>query len=93
MHGYNHEGKSKVFPVCTIEMCRGGGGIGTLILNLRTGWRLVVNFTPGIFAPPRKQSWYPLNGRLDGPQSQSGLSGEGKISFPYPHLSPGPSNL
>jgi len=41
-------------------MCRGGGCIGSFMLNLRTGWRLVVDFTPSIFTP-RKQSSYPLN--------------------------------
>jgi hypothetical protein len=38
----------------------------------------VVSFTPQLLYPQRTSSWYPLDRRLGGPQSQSGCSGEGK---------------
>jgi hypothetical protein len=36
--------------------------------------------------PPGKNSWYPLDRRLDGPQSRSGRGGEGKYSEPLPGI-------
>jgi len=33
---------------------------------------------PGCFMPQGNSSWYPLNGRLDGPQSHCGCLGEVK---------------
>ena len=45
--------EGKVFPVHAMKMCRGGEGIGPLILNLRTGWRQVVNFTPQHLYPQK----------------------------------------
>jgi hypothetical protein len=38
--------------------------------------------------PQGKSPWYPLNRRLDGPQSQSGCSGEEKNTQPLPGLEP-----
>jgi hypothetical protein len=45
------------------------------ILDLRTRWRWFVSFTPPLLYPQGKSPWYPLHGRLDGPQSQSGCDG------------------
>jgi len=47
-----------------------------LILNLVTGWRWVVNYTPLLLYPQKNVPHYPQNGRLNGIQSQSGWFGE-----------------
>jgi len=41
---------------------------------------------PSCFTPQGKTPWYPLDRRLDGPQSCSGHSGKEKNSQPPPHL-------
>jgi hypothetical protein len=49
--------------------------IAPLIPNLNTRWKRVVNFTLLAVYPIYlwgKNAWYPLNGRLGGPQSQPG---------------------
>jgi hypothetical protein len=50
------------------------------ILDLDTGWKWMVSFMP---LPP-----YPLDRRLDGPQSRSGLCGEEINLIPAGKLSP-----
>jgi hypothetical protein len=55
------------------------GGIGCIppcILNLFNRWRWVVSFTHRPLHPRGKMSKYPLDRRLDGPQSQSWHGGE-----------------
>jgi hypothetical protein len=48
----------------------GSGHITPCILDLGTIWRWMVNFTPRPFYPQGKSPWYPLDRRLDGPQTQ-----------------------
>jgi hypothetical protein len=48
----------------------GSGGTATRILELGTRWRWVVSFTPRPLYPQGKRPWYPLDGRLGGPQNQ-----------------------
>jgi hypothetical protein len=43
---------------------------------------------PQLLYPQGKGTWYPLDRRLGGPQSQSGCSGEEKNSQPLPRLKP-----
>jgi hypothetical protein len=38
--------------------------------------------------PQWKGPWYPLGGRLGGPQSRSGRGGEEKNSYPPPGIEP-----
>jgi hypothetical protein len=57
----------------------GSGCIDPHFLDLGTGWRGVVSFTPPVFYPRGKSSWYPLDRRLGEPQSRSGRRGEQKI--------------
>jgi hypothetical protein len=52
------------------------------ILDLGSRWRRVVTFTPLPFYPQGKSPWYPLDGRLGGPQSRSGRCGEEKNLSP-----------
>jgi hypothetical protein len=44
--------------------------------------------TPVALPPEKKSPWYPLDRRLDGPQSRSGCGGEEKNSQPLPGLEP-----
>jgi hypothetical protein len=46
----------------------------------------VVNFRICPLYSQGKSPWYPLDRRLDGPQSRSGCSGEEKNSQPLPGL-------
>jgi hypothetical protein len=46
----------------------------------------VVSFTLRPLYPQGNIAWYPLNRRLGGPQSRSGLGGEEKNSQPLPVL-------
>jgi hypothetical protein len=46
-------------------------GIAPHILDLGTRWRWVVTFTSWPLYPQEKSSWYPLDRRLGGPQSQT----------------------
>jgi hypothetical protein len=55
------------------------GSIDPHFLDLGTKWRWVVSFTPWPHYPRGKISRYPLDRRLDGPQSRSGRRGEEKI--------------
>jgi hypothetical protein len=48
----------------------------------------VVSFTPQPLYPQGKIPWYPLDGRLGGPQSRSGSGGEEKNSQPSPGIEP-----
>jgi len=79
--------------VCDIEniklsgVCRkgmwGNGCVVPLILNFSTRWRLVVSVTPWLFYMEKKNSHYPMNRMLDGPQSWSGCFGKRRrISCP-----------
>jgi hypothetical protein len=60
----------------------GSGGIAPRILDLGTRWRGMVSFTPRPLYPQGKNSRYPLDRRLSGPQSRSGRGGEEKNSHP-----------
>jgi hypothetical protein len=64
------------------------GGIAPRVLDFGTRWKCVVSFTPGLFYPQGKIPWYPLVGRLGGPQSRSGSGGEEKNSQTLPGLEP-----
>jgi len=46
----------------------------------------VVSFTPRPLYSQGKSLWYPLDRRLDGPQSRSGRGGEEKNSQPPPGI-------
>jgi hypothetical protein len=48
----------------------------------------VVSFTLRPLYPQGKSPWYPLDSRLDGPQSRSESGGEEKNSQPLPGLEP-----
>jgi len=67
-------GKEKVVTFCAIKAYRVSRGTVPLILNLGTRWVWEVYFTPWPLYP-----MYPLNRRLGGPHSQSGLFGRDKI--------------
>jgi hypothetical protein len=56
----------------------GSGGIAPCILDLYSGGRWVVSFTPRPLYPQGKSSWYALDRRLGWPQSRSGHGGEEK---------------
>jgi hypothetical protein len=43
---------------------------------------------PRLLYPQGRRPWYPLDRRLDGPQGQSGCSGEEKNSQPLLELQP-----
>jgi hypothetical protein len=64
------------------------GGITPCILDLGTRWRWVVSFTPRPLYLQGKSPWYPLDRKLDGPQSRPGRGGEEKNSQPLPGLEP-----
>jgi hypothetical protein len=92
---YNYvKGKEgKVVPVLLIEHHTmkaywGSGHIAPRILDSGPRWRWVVSFTPRPLYPQGKSPWYPLDRRLGGPQSLSGLGGEEKNSQPLPGLEP-----
>jgi hypothetical protein len=57
----------------------GSGCIDPRFLDLGTSWRSVVSFTPRPLYLRGKSSRYPLDTRLDGPQSRYGRCGEEKI--------------
>jgi hypothetical protein len=73
-----------VFKYHTMKTYWGNGGITPRILNLGTRWRWVVSFTLRPLYPRSKSLRYPLDGRLDGPQSRSGRGGEGNKSHQCP---------
>jgi hypothetical protein len=59
------------------------GDIAPRILDHSTMWRRVVSFTPWPLYPR-----YPLDRKLDEPQSQSGRGGEERKSRPVPGIEP-----
>jgi hypothetical protein len=77
--------KGKVIPVLfytehhAMKAYWGSGRIAPLILYLSTRWRRVVSFTAWPLYTQGKSLWYPLDKRLDGPQSRSGSGGEERI--------------
>jgi hypothetical protein len=62
------------------------------ILDLSTGWRWVVSFTYRPLYPRGKNPRCPLDRRLGGPQSRSGLWGEEKNLLPLSEIGPRPSS-
>jgi hypothetical protein len=60
----------------------GSGVIAPRIIDLGTGWRFVVNFTPRLLYPQGKSPWYALDRRLSGTQRRSGGGGVEKNSQP-----------
>jgi len=60
------------------------GDVAPLILNLGTRWRIVVSFTPRPLYSRGEIPRYPLDRRLDGPQSRSGRGGEEKKPITAP---------
>jgi hypothetical protein len=64
------------------------GGIAPRVLDLGTKCRWVASVTPRPRCPPGNSSWYPLDRKLDGPQSRSGRGGEEKNSQPLPGFEP-----
>jgi hypothetical protein len=51
-------------------------------IGLGTSWSSVASFTPLPLYPWRQSRLYPLDKRLSGPQSRSGLCGEVKTFDP-----------
>jgi len=47
-----------------------------------------VRFMPQPLYPQGKSPWYPLDRRMEGPQSQSGHGGEGRNFQPLPGIKP-----
>jgi hypothetical protein len=66
----------------------GNEGISPHIPDLGTRWRWEFSFTPRPLYPQEKSPWYPLDRRLNGPQSISGHGGEERNSQPLPALEP-----
>jgi hypothetical protein len=64
------------------EGVRGSGCIDPHFLDLCTSWRWVVSFTPLTPYSRENSPRYPLDRRLGGPQSRSGLFGEKEILDP-----------
>jgi hypothetical protein len=71
-----------------MKVCFGSRGIAPLILDLITGWRWVVSFTPRPLYLQWKSPWYPLDKRLGGPQSQSERGGEERNFQPLLEFEP-----
>jgi hypothetical protein len=74
----------------TNEGVWGNGCIDPHCLDLGTGWRWMVSFTPLPLYPRGKSPRYPLDRRLGWPQSQSGRRGEEKILGPSGTRTPTP---
>jgi hypothetical protein len=71
----NFWGKCKVvlnYASCH-EDIRLSGDSAPCILNPRTRWRLVVTFMPWLLHPQGKSPQNPMDSRLGGPQTQSGV--------------------
>jgi hypothetical protein len=66
----------------------GSERISPRILDLGTRLRWVVRFTLRPLYPQVKSLWYPLDRRLNGPQSRSGRCGEEKNSQPLSEIEP-----
>jgi hypothetical protein len=66
----------------------GNRGIASGILNLGTRWRWVVSFKPQPLYPRGKNTRYPFDRRLGGPQSRSGRGREEKQTQPLLGLEP-----
>jgi hypothetical protein len=75
------KGTRKVAPMHVMKAWR-SRGIAPLILKHSNWGRWVVSFKAHLLYPNKNNSWYPLNRKLCEPQSQSGYSGEIKISCP-----------
>ena len=58
----------------------------SLILNLGTRQRRVVNFTAQLLYPWGRSPWYPLKSRVGGPQNQSRHFGEVKYLLTPPSI-------
>jgi hypothetical protein len=69
------EVKGKVVPFHAVKVYRGCTCIAPLNRNLGIRWKEWSNSHPGYFTP-RKETQYPLNRWLGGPQSQCGHPGE-----------------
>jgi hypothetical protein len=65
----------------------GSGGVAPRILDFGISWMWMVSFTSRPLYPQGESPWFPLDGRLGGPQSRSGRSEE-KNSQPLPGLEP-----
>jgi hypothetical protein len=78
----------KVASLCLTnhEGVWGSGCIDPHFLDLGTNWCWVVSFTPRPLYPRGKSPRYPLDRRLNGPQSRSGRRGEEKILSKAPYL-------
>jgi hypothetical protein len=72
----------------TMKTYRRSGCIAPCNLDLGTRWRWVVSFTPRPLYPQGKSPWYPLDGRLGGPQSRSRYGDEEKNSQSPPRIEP-----
>jgi hypothetical protein len=66
----------------------GNGGIVPLILWPRHQMEMSGQLHALAVLLPEKEPWYPLDRRLDGPQSRSGRGGEEKNSQPPPGIEP-----
>jgi hypothetical protein len=75
--------KINVVPVLNYALHHEGiwrrGYIDPYFLDLGPTWRWMVSFTPRPLYPREKNSRYPLDRRLGGPQNRSGRHGEVKI--------------
>jgi hypothetical protein len=95
LHNHRCKVKGKVVTVLnelsTMPWRRMGCGcIDPHFLDLGTSWRWVVSFTPRPLYPQGNSPRYPLDRRLDGPQSWSGRRGEDKILDPTGTRTPTP---
>jgi hypothetical protein len=88
---YNHV-KCETVPIQAIKAYRGSGNTAPLILNLRTGWRLVVSATPGHFTSGKRDPWYLLDRKMGGLQGQYAYFGKEKKLCLVPGLELGSSS-
>ena len=65
--GNGEVGKGEVVPVHAIKAYSGSVGVAAVILNLGTGWKLVVSLMPQPLSLQRKKPHYPLDKRLGVP--------------------------
>jgi hypothetical protein len=68
--------KVKLSLCSTNEGVWGSGCIDPYFPDLSSNWRSVVSFTPRLLYPRGNSPRYPLDRKLDGPQSRSGRRGE-----------------
>jgi hypothetical protein len=69
-----------------MKIYRESGGIAPLILNLDARLRRVINMKPRPFYRRRRGRRYPLDGRMDRLQNQSGYFGEKINLLPLPEV-------